>query len=150
MDYSDGCSWNTDVQAITTTDTDPTTDALSSFVVPTKYIGDITKVNSALETKADTETGTCTLTAYSDTVFGGSSSETLLNWQTDTSKYFTTGSVNTDGTLSVQGAGNARIINAYNINATGTVGVEFAVSGTGAIKIETIGCNGYFDCWVTS
>ena len=67
VDYSDGCSWNTDVQAITTTDTDPTTDALSSFVVPTKYIGDITKVNSALATKADTETGTCTLT-----VSGGS------------------------------------------------------------------------------
>lgn len=90
-------------------------------------------------TKADIETGTCTLTAYSNTVFGTVSNEILLNWASDTSKYYTTGSTNPDGTLTVQGAGNARIINAYNINATGTVGVEFAVSGTGAIKIEIKG-----------
>lgn len=91
-------------------------------------------------TKADIETGTCTLTAYSDTVFGGTvSNETLLNWESDTSKYYTTGSVNADGTLAVTGTGNALIINAYNINATGTVGVEFEVSGTGAIKIEIKG-----------
>lgn len=86
------------------------------------------------------ETGTCTLTAYSDTVFGGTvSNEILLNWVRDTSKYYTTGSTNSDGTLTAQGTGNARIINAYSINATGTVGVEFAVSGTGAIKIEIKG-----------
>lgn len=133
-EWAPGTTWDIDVKAITT-DTDPTTNAKSSFVVPKKQFASLEKV----ETKADTETGTCTLTAYSNTVFGGSSRETLLNWRTDTSKYYTTGSVNADGTLTVQGAGNARIINAYNINATGTVGIEFAVSGTGAIKIEIKG-----------
>ena len=62
VDYSEGCSWATNVQEITTSDIDPTTDALSSFVVPTKYIADLTKVNSVLGSKADLETGTCTLT----------------------------------------------------------------------------------------
>lgn len=133
-DWAPGTTWEVDVKAITT-DTDPTTNALSSFVVPKKQFASLEKV----KTKADTETGTCTLTAYSNTVFGTVSNEILLNWVRDTSKYYTTGSTNSDGTLTVQGTGNARIINAYNINATGTVGVEFAVSGTGAIKIEIKG-----------
>lgn len=132
-DWASGTTWEVDVKAITTTDTDPTTNALSSFVVPKKQFASLEKV----ETKADIESGTCTLTAYSDTVFGNTTaSETLLNWKTNTSKYYTTGSVNDDGTLTVTGIGNARIVNSYNLNATGSIGVEFNVSGTGAITIE--------------
>ena len=68
VDYSEGCSWVTDVQAITSTDTDPTTDAQSYSIAPTKYIADLTKVNSVLRSKADLETGTCTLSASNGTV----------------------------------------------------------------------------------
>ena len=68
VDYSEGCSWVTDVQAITSTGTDPTTDAQSYSIAPTKYIADLTKVNSVLRSKADTETGTCTLSASNGTV----------------------------------------------------------------------------------
>lgn len=55
-DWASGTTWEVDVKAITTTDTDPTTNALSSFVVPKKQFASLEKV----ETKADTETGTWT------------------------------------------------------------------------------------------
>ena len=58
VDYSEGCSWVTDVQAITSTDTDPTTDAQSYSIAPTKYIADLTKVNSALDKKVNLTNGT--------------------------------------------------------------------------------------------
>ena len=62
-DWASGTTWEVDVKAITT-DTDPTTNALSSFVVPKKQFPSLEKV----ETKADTETGTCTLSASNGTV----------------------------------------------------------------------------------
>lgn len=57
-EWAPGTTWDIDVKAITT-DTDPTTNAKSSFVVPKKQFASLEKV----ETKADTETGTCTLSA---------------------------------------------------------------------------------------
>ena len=76
VDYSEDCSWVTDVQAITSTGTDPTTDAQSYSIAPTKYIADLTKVNSVLRSKADLETGNCTLTVSNGTVSNASYSKT--------------------------------------------------------------------------
>ena len=61
-EWAPGTTWDIDVKAITT-DTDPTTNAKSSFVVPKKQFASLEKV----ETKADTETGTCTLSASNGT-----------------------------------------------------------------------------------
>ena len=52
VDYSDGCSWETDVKAITATDTDPTTDAQSYHTAPIKYIGDVYELRTPKEKAA--------------------------------------------------------------------------------------------------
>ena len=67
VDYSDNCSWTTSTAEITSSDTNPTANAMASLVVPKKIIADATKMNSVLGSKADLETGTCTFTAHQNT-----------------------------------------------------------------------------------
>ena len=64
VDYSDGCSWVTSTEKVTTSDPDPMENALSAFIVPKRQIADLTK----LKTKADVETGNCTLAVSNGTV----------------------------------------------------------------------------------
>ena len=72
VDYSDGCSWVTSTEKVTTSDPDPMENALSAFIVPKRQIADLTK----LKTKADVETGNCTLTVSNGTVSNASYSKT--------------------------------------------------------------------------
>ena len=72
VDYSDGCSWVTSTEKVTASDPDPMENALSAFIVPKRQIADLTK----LETKADVETGNCTLTVSNGTVSNASYSKT--------------------------------------------------------------------------
>ena len=72
VDYSDGCSWVTSTEKVTTSDPDPMENALSAFIVPKRQIADLTK----LETKADVETGNCTLTVSAGNISNASYSKT--------------------------------------------------------------------------
>ena len=72
VDYSDGCSWVTSTEKVTTSDPDPMENALSAFIVPKRQIADLTK----LKTKADVETGNCTLTVSAGNISNASYSKT--------------------------------------------------------------------------
>lgn len=54
VDYSDGCSWVTSTEKVTTSDPDPMENALSAFIVPKKTIGDNKELKTPKEKAGST------------------------------------------------------------------------------------------------
>ena len=123
IDYSEGCSWTTSTQEITSSETSPTEGATSHFTVPKKHIADSNNLKE-LKTPKGAATSTSYTAPYCQSGITVSDLTELKDYRTTIGVVYD-GSNNTHSTISVRhrnGASN---------------GTSFGMYITAPLKIES-------------
>ena len=122
IDYSEGCSWTTSTQEITSSETSPTEGATSHFTVPKKHIADSNNLKE-LKTPKGAATSTSYTAPYCQSGITVSDLTELKDYRTTIGVVYD-GSNNTHSTISVRHRNGASNGTSYGMYITAPLKIE--------------------------